>query len=98
MENIYTVIITAITVLGSTKAWEFYSKKSEKNRENEFQYRYDCKSRIDKLEALLTEASREKDLMRATILELSTQLAALRVKIDLMEEERKEWRKEKGLK
>ena len=98
MENIYTVIITAITVLGSTKAWEFYSKKSEKNREDEFQYRYDCKSRIDKLEALLTEASREKDLMRQTILELSTQLASLRVKIELMEDERKEWRKEKGLK
>lgn len=98
MENVYTVIITAITVLGSAKAWEFYSKKSEKNREDEFQYRYDCRSRIDKLEALLTEASKEKDVMRQTILELSTQLSALRVKIELMEADRIEWRKEKGLK
>jgi uncharacterized coiled-coil protein SlyX len=54
-------------------------------------YKYECKNRIDKLEFLLAESSKEKEEMRKTILELSTQLAALRVKIDIME-------KEKGLK
>lgn len=28
MENIYSVLITAVTVLGGTGAWRYYEKKS----------------------------------------------------------------------
>jgi uncharacterized coiled-coil protein SlyX len=91
MENIYTVFITLVTVLGSAGAWRFYEKRFEAKRTEEMDYKYECKNRIDKLEFLLAESSKEKEEMRKTILELSTQLASLRVKIDIME-------KEKGLK
>lgn len=89
MDNLYTVLITAVTVLGSGAAFRFYEKRMDKKREEEFEFKYDCRDRIAKLEALLSESSREKDDMRKTILELSTQLAALRVKIELLENQKK---------
>lgn len=85
MDNAYTILITAITVLGSASAFRFYEKRLEKKKEDDLQYRYDCRDRITKLEALLEESSKEKEEMRKTILQLSTELAALRVKIELME-------------
>jgi len=89
MENIYTVLITAITVLGSTSAWRFYEKKMDKKKENEFEFKYDCRARIDKLELLLSQSSLEKDELRKTILELSTQLAALVAKVEIMEKKKR---------
>lgn len=88
MENIYTVLVTAITVLGSAAAFRFYEKRAEKKREDEFQYRYDCRDRITKLEALLEESSKEKEIMRKTILELSTKVAELTTKIEFLEKKR----------
>tara|TARA_B110000977_G_scaffold39051_1_gene52387 strand:- start:950 stop:1219 length:270 start_codon:yes stop_codon:yes gene_type:complete len=89
MESIYTVIITAITVLGSTSAWRFYEKKMDNKKEDEFEFKYDCRARIDKLELLLSQSSLEKDELRKTILELSTQLAALGAKVELMEKKKR---------
>lgn len=88
VENFYTVIVTLITVLGSAGAWQFYSKKLEKKRTDELEYKYECKTRIDKLEFLLAESSKEKEELRNLVLELSTELASLRTKIELMEKER----------
>lgn len=85
MDNLTTIIVTAITVLGSTKAWDFYSKKLEKKREEEIEYKWDCRSRIEKLEYLLQESSREKDELRKTILELTEEIASLRVKVQMLE-------------
>ena len=73
--------MTAITVLGSAAAFRFYEKKSmRKERDEEF-IRHDCKDRISKLEALLAESSKEKDEMRAQILELVSEVASLRTEI-----------------
>ena len=88
MENIYTVLITAVTVLGSASAWRFYEKRIEKKREDEFEFKYDCRDRISKLEALLLESSKEKDELRKMVLQLSIELAALRVKIELLEKQK----------
>ena len=88
MENIYTVFITLATVLGSASAWRFYEKKLDKKRADEYEYKYECRGRIEKLEFLLNESSKEKEEMRKTILQLSTELAALRVKIELLEKEK----------
>ena len=61
MENMYSVLITAITVLGGTTAFRFYEKRAmRKERDEEF-IRHDCKDRITKLETLLQESSKEKD-------------------------------------
>jgi hypothetical protein len=58
MENMYSVLITAITVLGGTTAFRFYEKRAmRKERDEEF-IRHDCKDRISKLEGLLEAASK----------------------------------------
>ena len=85
MDNLYTVIITAITVLGSTQAWNYYSKKLEKKRNDELEYKWDCRTRIEKLEYLLQESSREKDDLRRTILDLTEEIASLRTKVEILE-------------
>ena len=84
-DNIYTVLMTAITVLGSAAAFRFYEKKSmRKERDEEF-IRHDCKDRISKLEVLLTESAREKDELRKMVLDLTREVAALRVKVEFFE-------------
>jgi len=84
MENIYSVLITAITVLGGTGAWRYYEKRAlNKERDDEF-IRHDCKDRISKLEALLESASKEKDELRGMVLELTREVAALGVKVEFL--------------
>jgi predicted negative regulator of RcsB-dependent stress response len=84
MENIYSVLITAITVLGGTTAWRYYEKKQAKKYEDDRWLRNDCTSRIAKLEALLEESSREKDSLRDTILQLTAQVSKLQVEVEYL--------------
>jgi flagellar biosynthesis/type III secretory pathway M-ring protein FliF/YscJ len=84
MENLYAVLGTLVTVLGSAGAWRYYEKRMDSKREEELEFKYDCRARIQKLEFLLEESSKEKDELRQTVLELSTELAALRTKVELM--------------
>jgi hypothetical protein len=88
-DNIYTVLMTAITVLGSAAAFRFYEKKSMRKERDEDFIRHDCKDRISKLEALLAESSKEKDEMRAQILELVAEVAALRTEIKYLTDRNK---------
>jgi hypothetical protein len=88
MENIYSVVITAITVLGGTTAFRFYEKRAiRKERDDEF-IRHDCKDRITKLEALLERSSQEKDEMRQQILDLVAEVASLRTEIKYLTDKR----------
>lgn len=88
MENIYSVLITAITVLGGTTAFRYYEKRAmHKERDDEF-IRHDCKDRITKLEALLEKSSQEKDEMRKQILDLVAEVAALRTEIKYLTDRR----------
>lgn len=90
MENLYSVLITAISVLGGTTAFRFYEKRAmRKERDEEF-IRHDCKDRIAKLEALLAQSSKEKDEMRNMILDLTKQVAALTVKVEYLTKENEE--------
>lgn len=84
-QNIYSVIITAITVLTGTGAWRYYEKRAQKREQSENFMRDDCRSRIVKLELLLQQASDEKDLMRAQILKLVEEVSALRVEIKYLQ-------------
>ena len=87
MENMYSVIITAITVLGGTGAWRYYEKRAlHKDRDDEF-IRHDCKDRISKLETLLELASKEKDDLRSMVLALTKEVAALGVKVEFLTKE-----------
>mgnify|MGYP003341772246 CR=1 FL=1 len=86
-DNIYTVLMTAITVLGSAAAFRFYEKKSmRKERDEEF-IRHDCKDRIAKLEALLEDSASEKEEMRGLILKLTAEVAELRIKVEFLSNE-----------
>ena len=87
MENLYSVLITAITVLGGTGAWRYYEKRAlNKERDDDF-VRHDCKDRISKLEGLLEAAAREKDELRSMVLELTREVAALGVKVEFLTKE-----------
>ncbi len=83
--NIWTVLITAITVLGGSQAFRYYEKRAmHRERDDDF-IRHDCKDRISKLEALLDTASREKDELRNMVLALTKEVAGLRVKVEIFE-------------
>ena len=87
--NMWSVLITAITVLGGTSAFRYYERRAQhKERDDEF-IRHDCKDRITKLEALLEKSSQEKDEMRAQILELVAEVASLRTEIKYLTERNK---------
>jgi phage shock protein A len=87
MENLYSVLITAVTVLGGTGAWRYYEKRAlHKERDEDF-IRHDCKDRITKLEALLESSSREKDDLRQMVLTLTRDVAALTVKVEYLTKE-----------
>ena len=88
MDNVWSVLITAITVLSGTSAFRYYEKRAQrKERDDEF-IRHDCKDRITKLEALLERSSLEKDEMRAQILDLVAEVAALRTEIKYLTDKR----------
>lgn len=61
MENIYSVLITAITTLGGASAWRYFEKRAEKKEKDERWMQNECQSRITKLETLLETSSKEKD-------------------------------------
>ena len=88
MENVWSVLITAITVLSGTSAFRYYEKRAQrKERDDEF-IRHDCKDRISKLEALLERSSQEKDEMRQQILDLVAEVASLRTEIKYLTDRR----------
>ena len=91
--NIYSVLITAITVLGGTAAWRFYEKRADRKERDDDFIRHDCRDRIAKLEALLVQSSKEKDEMRVMILDLTKQVAELRVTVDFLRVENAELEK-----
>jgi len=82
--SIYSVLMTAITTLGGAAAWRYYEKRAEKKEKDEDWVKSDCKDRISKLEALLEASSKEKETMRAQILELSTMVAKLQTQIQYL--------------
>jgi hypothetical protein len=87
--SIWSVLITAITVLGGTSAFRYYEKRAmHKERDDDF-IRHDCKDRITKLEALLEASAKEKDSLRDLVLKLTSEVAELRVKVEFLTTENK---------
>lgn len=88
--SIWTVVITTITVLSSASAWRYWEKRAMKKERDEDFMKNECRDRIIKLEALLTDSSREKDEMRELILQLTEKVAALSVKVEFLQKENNE--------
>jgi len=96
MDNITQIIITLVTVAGSAGIWKFLearlkakseSKKIDLENNDGVQYRDDLKHRVRNLEALLSQASDDKDELRNQVLELTAEVNALRVKVEFLEKE-----------
>jgi hypothetical protein len=87
MENIYSVLITAVTILGGGGAWRYYERRAMHKEKDEDFIRHDCKDRISKLEALLQQSSSEKDELRTMVLNLTREVAALTVKVEYLTKE-----------
>ena len=76
-QNIYTVIITAITTLGGVNAWRYFEKRASHKEDDDRFIRNDCQTRIAKLETALLSSEKQKDELRTLVLNLSTEVAAL---------------------
>jgi hypothetical protein len=93
-DSFITIAITLVTVLGSAGAWKFYdsrlNKLNEQRREervDENLYREDLRKRINNLELLLIESTKEKNKMIDTIITLTSQVATLKTKVEYLEKE-----------
>ena len=93
VSSFYTVLITAITVLGSASAWRYYEKRALRKERSEDYMKDECRERIAKLEILLEKSSIEKDEMRDKILELTREVAELRIKVEFLEDKNKQLQK-----
>jgi peptidoglycan hydrolase CwlO-like protein len=89
-DSIITVLVTAITVLGSASAWRYYENRERRRQEDDNFIKLDCRDRIAKLEAILAKSSEEKEEMRKTILDLTKQVSELATKVAFLERENKE--------
>jgi hypothetical protein len=103
-QQIYTIIITLLTVLTSTAAWKFYekrlnlkAKKDEDNSKDGRLYRDDLRDRVLKLETLLGESSKEKDKMRENIVSLTSQVSRLEVEVEFLRKDNETLRAENHL-
>ncbi len=92
--NFTTIVITLITVLGSTAAWDYYKKRLEvkkkaesEDKEEKNLYRDDLKERVSKLEELLMASAEEKDGLRDKVIALTAEVAALSTKVKYLEKE-----------
>lgn len=90
MENLYSVLITIVTVLGGTSAWRYYEKRAlNKERDDDF-IRHDCKDRISKLEGQLQQSYIDNNDLRKQILELTSLVAKLQTQVDFLTKSTKE--------
>lgn len=90
-ETIFTVVVTLITVLGSSAAWKFYEKRlnyklQEKKLEEieDTMHITDLRKRIEKLEKLLEEASEEKNDLRNQIVKLTSETASMKTELEYL--------------
>ena len=93
-EYIFTVIITALTVLFSTEAWRYYRSKLNINynkesmaEKKERAYVDSLEARVCKLEDLLGSSSAEKDDLRDKVIDLTAEVATLRERVKSLEAE-----------
>lgn len=94
MENYTTIIVTAVTVLGSTGAWTYYqnklklkydSRKEDKSDQN--LYRDDLRERVTILETKLDEERSAKQKTTEEVIELRTKLTEYKVRLEFLEKE-----------
>tara|TARA_R100000152_G_C6672059_1_gene108117 strand:- start:360 stop:668 length:309 start_codon:yes stop_codon:yes gene_type:complete len=93
-QYIFTVIITALTVLFSAEAWRYYRSKLNINynkesmaEKKERAYVESLEQRVCKLEDLLGASAAEKDDLRDKVIDLTAEVATLRERVKSLEAE-----------
>ena len=86
-EQLTTIIITTLTVVGGAGAWKFYEFLIRNRREKEKEtmteqnmYRDDLRARVEKLEG-------DKESCQIQLTGITAELAAIKVKLDFIERE-----------
>lgn len=94
IDNVASIIVTAITVLGSTTAWNYYEKrmkiKQDQHRDEAIQqnmFRDDLRERVAILESKLESSYREREELQSELRKLAESTAAMRVEIDFLRKE-----------
>jgi hypothetical protein len=96
MDNLTQIIITIATVAGSAGIWKFFEarlkvkaeeRKSDMQNNDGVQYRDDLKDRVRNLEALLAKSADKEDELNAKILDLTSEVSSLKVKVEFLEKE-----------
>jgi hypothetical protein len=94
MADYSTIVITAVTVLGSTGAWTYYqnrlklkyeTKKEDKTDQNLF--RDDLRERVAVLESKLEQERSAKEKTTEEVIELRTKLTEYKVRLEFLEKE-----------
>ena len=89
-----TIIITVVTVLGSTGAWTYYqnrlklkyqSQKEDKSDQN--LYRDDLRERVAVLEEKLEQERSQKEKTSQELVKVMTQLTEYKVRLEFLEKE-----------
>ena len=93
-QYIFTVVITALTVLFSAEAWRYYRSKLNINynkesmaEKRERAYVDSLEQRVCKLEDLLGTSAAEKDDLRDKVIDLTAEVATLRERVKSLEAE-----------
>jgi len=97
--TIMTVLMTLVTVLGSTAAWNYYEKRllikerEERDRDRErSEYKDDLRERVASLETRLKQSEDDKKILQDEILKLVEKIAALSVEVEFLRKENQELR------
>jgi len=88
------IVITAVTVLGSAGAWQFYQSRlklqhQEKNQDRNDQnlFREDLRERVAVLEEKLEQAYKEKNDVAEKLSQVLQELAEYKVRLEFLEKE-----------
>ena len=93
-ESFLNIAITAVTVLGSAGAWQFYQNRlklkheeKKEDRGEQTMFRDDLRERVAVLEEKLEEAYNEKQRTKDKLTEVLTELAEYKVRLEFLEKE-----------
>ena len=98
-QNFISVVITAITVLGSTAAFyekrlKLQSQSDQEEMKQQHLFRDDLRERVAVLESKLETSYKEREELQTELRKLSEATAAMRVEIDFLRKENEALRKQ----